>query len=161
MSKTMEKARKVKEENRELVAKLVKDTGYSKRAIKSARKIGFSEAQIMAVQNETALWNLVTNVDPKLVANMPAAELKDVKPRTDFEPTSFKSQTASFDIEISPQVALTWKRGDHEQSALDHFINRNSVIKQNLVRVIITRRYVPNNTSKYETGFEIHYKEPK
>ena len=153
----MQKAR----DEKDIRQKLVSETGYAKATIRDARAIGCSEAQIMAVKNEEALCALITNVDPKRLGTMPAAELKEAaKPTTPAEPVNMKQKTAHLNIAISPQVALTWKRGDYEQSALDHFVNRNSVVKQRLVRVIITRKYVPNSGSKYETDFEIIYKEP-
>ena len=97
------------------VQKLVVDTGYSARVIKSALRIGCSTAQRMAVKNETALWALVTNVDPKLLATMPASDLKEAaKPTTPSEPTKTQNKVAGLNIAISPQVALTWKRGDYE-----------------------------------------------
>lgn len=157
----MAKAREAKEQKQKLILDLVQKTGYSKRVITSALKVGASEAQIMALQNEEALRALITNVDPRELANMPTADLKaNAKPKTPAEPVNMKNKIAKLNIEISPQVALTWKRGDYEQSELDHYINRNGHIdRKYLVRVVITRKYVPNKGSKYETGFEIHYKE--
>jgi len=161
MGNNMAKARKVKEANQQLIKKLVTNTNYSKRVIQSAMKIGCSEAQIMSVPNEDALWALVTNVDPKLIAEMPVADIKEASKPAPPEPVPMVSKTTGLNITISPQVALTWKRGDYEQSAFDHYIGRNGIKKQSLVRVVITRKYIPNNTSKYETDFEIHYKEPR
>lgn len=160
MSKNMQKARKVKEENQQLIEKLVTDTGYSKRGIKAARKIGCSAAQIMAVASEDLLWALITKVDPKLLPDMSGQDLqKAAKTKISAEPMEMVSRKKDLLIELSPQAALTWKRGDYEQSELDRFVSRNGI--KNLVRVVINRRYVPTETSKYETEITIYYKEPK
>jgi hypothetical protein len=153
----MQKAR----DEKNLRQKLADETGYAKATIRDARAIGCTEAQIMAVKNEEALRALIVNVDPKKVGAMPVAALKEAaKPITPAEPVNMKQETARLNIAISPQVALTWKRGDYEQSALDHFVNRSHIVKQRIVRVIINRKYVANKTSKYETDFEVVYKEP-
>ena len=144
----------------QLIEKLIAATGYSKRVIKAARKVGCSEGQIMALSSEEVLWSFITKVDPKLIPKMSGTELqKAAKAPVPVEEVQMVSREKEFTIELSPQSALTWKRGDYEQSELDRFVNRNGI--KNLVRVEIIRGYVPNKTSKYETEFTIHYKEPK
>ncbi len=159
-NRNMAKARKTKEANQKLIEKLVADTGYSKKVIKSARKAGCSEGQIMALVSEEALWAFITKVDPKLIPNMSGTEVqKAAKAPTPVKEVQMVSRKKEFAIELIPQMALTWKRGDYEQSELDRVVSRNGI--KNLVRVVTTRGYVPNKTSKYETEFTIHYKETK
>jgi len=140
---------------------------FSKDLVKAAKKAGLTNEQIAAVDSEEALQAIVTRVAPKSIQAV-YPQGADPKVETVVEPVEMQSnslqtaqKTLGLNIAISPQVALTWKRGDYEQSELDRFVNRSGIKKQNLVRVIITQKYVPNETSKYETGFEIHYKETK
>lgn len=162
MSKRKDKQERKIEATKEeqLRQKLVTETGYSKAVIRDARTIGLSEAQIMSVTNEEALRSLVTNVDPKLLADMPPRELQEAtKTRTPPEPVPMEKKNQSFSIQVSPMIAKTQMRGDHEQRELDHFVNRQGI--RNIVRVISTREYESNEFSKYDTTFRIIYKEPK
>ncbi len=127
--------------------------------IDAAKKAGLTVEQIAAVNDEEALLALVIKIRPQAILDRDPPEAKEPKPKTPVEPVEMVSREKPFTIELSPQSALTWKRGDYEQSELDRFVNRNGI--KNLVRVEITRGYVPNKTSKYETEFTIHYKETK
>ncbi len=131
---------------------------FSSILIEAAKKAGFTDEQIAAVDTEEALRALVTKVRPQSILDVVPQE-KPPKPKATVDPVEMVSREKDFSIEISPQSALTWKRGDYEQSELDRFINRNGI--KNLVRVLISRGYVPNKTSKYETNFNIHYRDPK
>ena len=131
---------------------------FSEGLLAAAKNAGFTSEQISAVKDEKALRALVIKIRPQAILDR-EPQAKEPKPKTPPEPIEMVSREKSFTIELSPQMALTWKRGDYEQSELDRFVSRNGI--KNLVRVVITRGYVPNKTSKYETKFTIHYKEPK
>ena len=143
----------------ERVQKLMSDTGFSKHVIQSALRIGCTDAQIRALKDEASVMRLIETVDPKELPDMDYRKVQEVAKPKPAEPQVMVHKQTFLDIRISPQSALTWKRGDYEQSELDHFLNRAGI--KNLVRVVITRSYVANASSKYETHFEIHYKEPK
>ncbi len=133
-------------------------TKSSSTLIEAAKKAGFTDEQIAAVDTEEALRALVTKVRPQSILDAVPQE-KPPKPKAPVAPVEMVSREKDFSIELSPQAALTWKRGDYEQSELDRFVSRNGI--KTLIRVIKDCRYIPNEYSKYETTFTIHYKEPK
>ena len=132
---------------------------FSEGLLVAATGAGFTSEQISAVKDEEALRALIIKIRPQALLDRTPPQAKEPKPKTPVEPVEMVSREKDFSIELSPQSALTWKRGDYEQSELDRFVNRNGI--KNLVRVEITRGYVPNKTSKYETQFTVHYKETK
>lgn len=135
-----------------------KDAKFSDKLLNAAKDAGFTDEQVAAVKDEESLRNLVIKVRPQAMPNDVPFE-KPPEPKTLVREPEMVSRDKGFTIELSPQVALTWKRGDYEQSEQDRFVSRNGI--KNRVRVEITQRYVPNENSKYETEFKIYYKEPK